>query len=320
METDRDVLDYLVSDPKFTVVDTVTVTFSKTISRPVKIQFWQAYLKYQYEIPQRIRESYTAMLLIAEANAPQYVIENIIARKIRYTKFNDKIRKFIDLAFQFNLNIHNIVKECLIFETFQYVLEKGFVPEHYNYLNTYLDHTSYFKKDMIELLFSITPKDILYTTSIARLAHLYFGRDDTSILFECVEAALKRGITISDYGKPFGENLIYLDVKSINQLLIDYRYPFTNSDLKFALEANLDENLLRYLAQTVPDISLDNQKYLIYRNYLPGGDMEFSLQDFMKYTNEKNKQIFSSFLAGTVARIKQVFSQEKKQPVQLVQC
>lgn len=305
-ETDQYVLDFIASNPPYWDNAAVNITHSKTISRDVKIQFWEAYLVNHRIIPPLVSQSYEGLLLVSEANPPADVMEKAIASTIRFRplgKRND--HDIIDLAFRLNLNIHNIVKKCPVFETFQYALSKGFVPEHFNYLDAYLRLNSVkFSRKMIKLRFSISPKDTLFSTSISKLASFYFRSKNAPILFECLEARFQAGLITPDYNHPFNWDLIRLNVAEINQLLIDYQYSFTDDDLTLTLSRYANHNLLIYMSQTVPNMSLDNRKCLVYRSILPGREsgIEFSLEDFQTYASAKNKQIFASFLTSTVAR------------------
>lgn len=285
METDQEVLDFLAANSEIKTGDVEHVTFSETISRPVKIQFLQRYLRTSGYIPENVAKTYEGLLLFAEAGALNFSLKRAIEENCRYAKFNHKVQKLIDLAFELNFDIHDIVKECMVYETLSYALSKGFVPKHFNYLDSYVSHTSFIKKDMIELRFSITPKDTLYTTSIPPLIRFYHKGGDIKILFECVEARLKAGYFTSDYGKPFGTDLIKLNDEAIFQLLVDYQYPFTDEDIALASKLNLN-----------------NRKRLIYGGILPGGDDEFSWEDFTTYASLKIKQVFASFLTSTVAQ------------------
>lgn len=160
------------------------ITYSETISHSVKIQFWEAYLSRgdRPNIPEEVRATVEGLLLLLEANPTADVMERAIASTVKYEplRSNTNDHEFIDLAFQLNLNMHNIMKKCQVFDTFQYALSKGFIPEHYNYLGSYLRHNrNGLNLKMIELLFSITPKDILFNpsthTRIDRLINFFRG-------------------------------------------------------------------------------------------------------------------------------------------------
>lgn len=270
---------------KYSIQEAKDIVTSETISREDKIKYLRAYNQREY-IPSFATENYDYFLLFVEGDARPRYLEFALESAVRYTPFNELIQKFIDLAFQLKLDIHNIINECMVYETFLYALDKGFVPKHFNYLNSYLIVTSYTKKNMIELRFSITPKDTLFKTSVSSLIQFYYEeKEHFMILFECVEARLKAGYFFSDYCKPFGTSLIKLNEPLLFQLLIDYQYPFTDGDIKLALKINPD-----------------NLKRLIYGGIIPGGDHKFSWDDFITYAGRKTREIFGSFFTSTVAK------------------
>jgi len=303
METDQDVLDFIARNPPYWGYTAETITYSETISRPIKIRFWRAYLSRRAypKIPEGVRNTIEGLRLVFEANAPADVMEKAIASEIKHKTIwpNQNNHEFIDLAFELRLNMHNIMKKCEDFETFQYALAQGFIPQHYNYLKNYLTFSSRPKLKMVEFLFSISPKDTLFSTPIHNLINFFRKKEDKTIFLECLEVLLNAQVNLPV------QDLISLDIDPINQLLIDYRYPFTKSDYDSTVRILFKKPprssyLLAYMCEIIPDIHPRLRKTLVYTKYSAGGNMKFSFADFTTYASPKIKETFKSFFGGAV--------------------
>lgn len=325
----REIENALFFNDRFEFNDFVAILRNCKLSRKQKIHFLDSLFVCTERISTSIAQSYEDIFLLLQTVIQTSDLEAIVFRIIRTQPFDDNVKKIVTLVLDLKyVNIHNIMKGCMNYETFKFALEQNYKPESFNYLHSYLvNANSLIIPEMVELMFQISPPDIAKSVNLSYLQPVFVRNPDADIhvLIKCLQAW-----DLQEENREYEiAAMISLNRKELDQIIVEKQLPITNLHLFKAIavthpdqefinyilskgaKLELDmlpvllkkyKNSLDYLPDDhFPDLKIEDItprmcKQLAYSGKLPGRNLPFNLGEFQVFALKNIRTTFQAFL------------------------